>query len=162
MERTSQVYIGVPNGVVLCIDSAESEQKFTARLYHAYRSDAVNVTSPEGILPEMEKLFESLRFPFRTTNYRSFRRERAEYSADPGARPGRESAEAASRRMLSDDDLLDLEGELATFIIRVQQRQNSDWQGRITWAERDKTLNFRTVTELLQLIENAAGYLLTK
>lgn len=160
MERTSQVYMGVPNGVVLCIDSAESDQNISARLYHAYRSDAVNITSPEEILPEMEKLFESLRFPFRTTNYRSFSGAREEYTAEPGVRPGREFAEASNRRVLSDDDLLDLEGELATFIIRVQQRQNSDWQGRITWAEHDRTLAFRTVTEMLQLIEKAISNLL--
>lgn len=161
MERTSQVYIGVPNGVVLCIDAAESEQSITARLYHGYRRDAVDITAPEQILPEMERLFDSLRFPFKTTNYRSFSGSKAEQPAETGVLPGREFAEAAGRRVLSDDELLDLEGELATFIIRVQQRQNSDWQGRITWAEHDRTLGFRTVTELLKLISNAVSDLLT-
>lgn len=157
MERTSQVYIGVPNGVVLCVDSAESAEKISARLYHAYRGDCLNVTSPEQILPEMERLFESLRFPFRTTNYRSFG-GREEAAKAGGTRPGRELSEAAKERVMSDDELLDLQGDLVTFIIRVQQRQNSDWQGRITWAEHNRTLPFRTVAEMLQLISNAVSY----
>ena len=43
-------------------------------------------------------------------------------------------------------------GELGTFIVRIQHRQNSSWQGRITWMEQDKTLCFRSIWEMLKLI----------
>ncbi|MBR0474217.1 MAG: hypothetical protein IJJ19_04370, partial [Erysipelotrichaceae bacterium] len=46
-------------------------------------------------------------------------------------------------------------GELGTFIIRVQHRQNSSWQGRITWVEQDKTLYFRSIWEMMKLIDSA-------
>ncbi|MBR2802675.1 MAG: hypothetical protein IKE21_08870 [Erysipelotrichaceae bacterium] len=46
-------------------------------------------------------------------------------------------------------------GEAGTFIIRVQQKQNSSWQGRITWVDEDKTVYFRSVWEMVKLIDNA-------
>ncbi len=58
-------------------------------------------------------------------------------------------------RVLEDDEMLQMHGDLGTFIIRVQHRQNSSWQGRITWVEQDKTLYFRSVWEMMKLIEEA-------
>lgn len=56
---------------------------------------------------------------------------------------------------MSDDELLIKHGDLGTFILRVQHRQNSTWQGRITWVNENKTLQFRSVWELTKLIEEA-------
>ena len=46
-------------------------------------------------------------------------------------------------------------GDIGTFIVRVQHRQNSSWQGRITWMEEDRTIQFRSVWEMIKLIESA-------
>ena len=56
---------------------------------------------------------------------------------------------------MSDDELLSKHGDLGTFILRVQHRQNSTWQGRITWVNENKTLQFRSMWELTKLIEEA-------
>ena len=56
---------------------------------------------------------------------------------------------------MSDEELLTRHGDIGTFIVRVQHRQNSSWQGRITWMEENKTLQFRSVWELIKLIESA-------
>ena len=40
-----------------------------------------------------------------------------------------------------------------TFIIRVQQHQNGTWQGEITWAEEEKSLHFRSIWEMVRLME---------
>ena len=56
---------------------------------------------------------------------------------------------------MSDEELLSKHGDLGTFIIRVQHRQNSSWQGRITWMDKDKTLYFRSVWEMIKLIGSA-------
>ena len=56
---------------------------------------------------------------------------------------------------MSDQELLKKHGELGTFIVRVQHRQNSSWQGRITWMEEDRTLCFRSVWEMIKLIASA-------
>ena len=58
---------------------------------------------------------------------------------------------------MSDEELLDRHGDLGTFIIRVQHRQNSSWQGRITWMDKDKTVYFRSMWEMLKLIDSAVG-----
>jgi hypothetical protein len=52
-------------------------------------------------------------------------------------------------------ELLSKHGDLGTFIIRVRHRQNSSWQGAVTWMEADKTVQFRSVWELIKLIEGA-------
>ncbi|MBQ9046844.1 MAG: hypothetical protein IJ120_02980 [Solobacterium sp.] len=56
---------------------------------------------------------------------------------------------------MSDKDVLNHHGEIGTFIIRVQQRQNSSWQGRITWVDEDKTIYFRSAWEMMKLIDEA-------
>ena len=56
---------------------------------------------------------------------------------------------------MNDDELLSKHGDLGTFILRVQHRQNSTWQGRITWVNENTTLQFRSVWELTKLIEEA-------
>ena len=56
---------------------------------------------------------------------------------------------------MTDEELLRKHGDIGTFIVRVQHRQNSSWQGRITWMENDKTIQFRSVWEMIKLIESA-------
>ena len=40
-----------------------------------------------------------------------------------------------------------------TFIVKIVNRQNSTWQGSVTWVEEQKTQNFRSALELLKLID---------
>ena len=56
---------------------------------------------------------------------------------------------------MKDEELLSRHGDLGTFIIRVQHRQNSSWQGRITWMEKNKTVYFRSIWEMIKLVEGA-------
>lgn len=42
-----------------------------------------------------------------------------------------------------------------TFIVKILGRQNSTWQGNITWVEEQQTKNFRSALELLKLIDGA-------
>ena len=55
---------------------------------------------------------------------------------------------------MSDKELLAQHGELGTFIIRVQQRQAGTWQGRVTWVDQNKTIRFRSIFELIKLMES--------
>ena len=63
---------------------------------------------------------------------------------------------------MKDEALLSKHGDLGTFIVRVQHRQNSSWQGRITWMEQDKTISFRSVCEMVKLIESAVDTVCTE
>jgi hypothetical protein len=44
---------------------------------------------------------------------------------------------------------------LATFKIRVLFRQNSSWQGEVLWVEKAEGAQFRSVLELIYLLDSA-------
>lgn len=43
----------------------------------------------------------------------------------------------------------------STFLIRIHFKQNANWQGTIQWLEQDKTVPFRSVLELMYLLNEA-------
>lgn len=45
------------------------------------------------------------------------------------------------------------EKEQGTFIIKILDKQNSTWQGSVTWVEKQKTQNFRSALELIKMID---------
>ena len=49
-------------------------------------------------------------------------------------------------------------GAIATFSIRILFRQNASWQGSVTWLEGNQEVFFRSVLELMVLMDNALGY----
>lgn len=46
------------------------------------------------------------------------------------------------------------QGALATFHLQVLYRRNSSWQGKLVWTEHDQAQSFRSVLELMTLIES--------
>jgi hypothetical protein len=42
-----------------------------------------------------------------------------------------------------------------TFIVKIVNKQNSTWQGSVTWVEEQRTQNFRSALELIKLIDGA-------
>ncbi|MGI6151571.1 MAG: hypothetical protein ACOYIR_06430 [Christensenellales bacterium] len=48
-------------------------------------------------------------------------------------------------------------GEKGTFVVRVMFRQNATWQGTVSWVEGNKTQHFRSMLELIHLLEDALG-----
>lgn len=139
---STQSYIGSPNGVVLCVDRI-SRHRMTGRLYHRYSKQVIPFVSGEQAVFLMEQLFDSLRFPYPSTLERSFSEE---LKSAPTSR---------QERLMNDEDLLSRHGDLGSFIVRVQHRQNSSWQGTLTWMERDKTVHFRSIWEMIKLVESA-------
>ena len=43
----------------------------------------------------------------------------------------------------------------STFIVKVDNRQNGTWQGQIVWADENRTEHFRSMLEMLKLMEDA-------
>ena len=142
MNKT-QWYIGAPNGVVLCVNGS-NEGDLSGVFYHSYSTEAVPFSGIGQMVLRMEKLYDYLRFPYPGTNSRTFGEEK---------KLTRLTEER--KKIMSDDALLSKHGDIGTFIVRVQHRQNSSWQGRITWMEEDKTVQFRSVWEMIKLIESA-------
>lgn len=142
MEKT-QSYIGVRNGLVVCIDGCKGVD-YKGRYYHSYSKDPFTFSSPEEMLNQIQTFFDEMRYPFNGNNERSF-----------GDTKNTKTNNKELKKVMKDKELLDMKGDLGTFIIRVQHRQNSSWQGRITWMEEDKTLSFRSIWEMMKLIDSA-------
>lgn len=142
MER-SQWYVGVPNGVVLCVDHVKGGAP-CGRLYHSYSKRASEFSNMDEIVFRMDGLYNYLNYPYPGTNTRTFG-------------TGRKKSGPWQERMklMKDEELLGMHGDLGTFIVRVQHRQNSSWQGRITWMEENQTLSFRSIWEMVKLIASA-------
>lgn len=143
MEK-SQWYLGVPNGVVLCVDNLSENREIVGWLYHAYSREMLPFSNIDEVLFCMEQLYDGLKFPYPTTNTRSF-----------FTKSSRNYLRQERIKIMKDEELLSQHGDLGSFIIRVQHRQNSSWQGRITWMEQDKTLYFRSIWEMIKLIASA-------
>ena len=43
----------------------------------------------------------------------------------------------------------------ATFVIQVQFNQNATWQGTLRWVDKQKQQNFRSMLELVRLLDEA-------
>ncbi len=139
----SQWYIGALNGIVVCLDRRTGTE-VSGRFYHSFSREPVTFFNLEQLLFRMEEFFNLLKFPYPSTNERYF--EPVDIDT---------AEEDKRRKIMKDEELLRQHGDLGSFIVRVQHRQNSSWQGRITWMERDKTINFRSVWEMVKLIESA-------
>lgn len=47
--------------------------------------------------------------------------------------------------------------ENATFVVKVNSNENHTWQGNITWVEENRSINFRSVLELMKLMDSAVN-----
>ncbi|PWL47491.1 MAG: hypothetical protein DBY45_00385 [Clostridiales bacterium] len=48
-----------------------------------------------------------------------------------------------------------VEADQATFLVHVIYRQYNTWQGRITWMQDKTSRNFKSVFEMLKLMDDA-------
>lgn len=142
----SQRYIGAPNGVVVCVEQAKSGGHISGVFYTAYRQEGITFHTVDELLFELEHFYDWINFPQQSTNSRTF--SGTSYVANFWKE---------RKRVMSDEEMLEKHGELGSFIIRVQHRQNSSWQGRITWMEENKTVNFRSIWEMIKLMEDAVN-----
>ena len=121
----------------VCIDSYDNNV-LTGRFYNPYLSGGKDFQSVTQFLLEMEKALDSMDFPKSYTATRTF---------------------AHTPENIT--DYLESEyspGEIATFVVKVLFRQNASWQGSVTWLEGQQEQSFRSVLELILLIDNALGY----
>ena len=70
------------------------------------------------------------------------------YSANRSFRKGSSAALNAPGEGIS-------RGGKATFCLTIRFRRNSSWQGTISWLESSKKQNFRSVLELITLMDSA-------
>lgn len=122
---------------MVCIDSYEN-RVLCGRICNPYLEADISFRSTMEFLKEMEKLMQDLQFPQAYFENREFRPVRELMSQITGP--------AAS---------VIKKGQIATFSLRIRYRQNSSWQGSLNWMEGKREESFRSVLEMLLLIDSA-------
>ena len=118
----------------VCIDSYESGV-LTGRLYNPYLDTGQAFESLTQFLFRMERLLDTMSFPQSATAARTFAPTPDNWQ--PHTEPEFRS------------------GQAATFVVKVLFRQNASWQGSILWQEGGREQSFRSVLELIFLIDSA-------
>ncbi len=156
MEEREERILHSPNIVTLCVDSYGGRRQ-AGRLYHCYTERPIPFSSLLEAFARMDSFYDDLQFPFASTELRSFRAERKAKRRTAGRR-GELSAVSEKKRkemkeMETFDQVIGHRGTDATFVIRVQYRQHSSWQGEVTWVDGGKKEYFRSALELVRLID---------
>ena len=122
---------------MVCIDSYENRIP-VGRFYNRYYPEGVRFESLIDLLKKMEDMLDRMQFPQSFSAVRTF-----SVSQEKRANP---ATEAFHR-----------DGTIATFAVKVLFRQNASWQGSVAWLEGEMEESFRSVLELISLIDSAAG-----
>ena len=117
---------------------------------HSYYLEApYEFTSLLQMIEKMEEIFDTKGFPESFMTPRTF---------------GVPKHSTKTHEVGGIDDMKDIGSSAAlfeqgdsksTFEITVKFRQNATWQGQILWAERNLRQNFRSVLEMLKLMDEA-------
>lgn len=140
--ESNNIRIFAPNIINNCVNGF-SNKGLQGELYHSYSREPFKYDDIVEMLQTMEILYDTLQFPMSSTESRSFFTNCEKYNRKGMA------------KIMKDEVLLDKRGEKGTFIIQVQYRQNSSWQGKVVWVEENKTQHFRSALELIKLMDGA-------
>lgn len=135
------------NMINLCVDTFE-EGRQCGRLYHMYTKEPVSFSSLFQALGRMDELYDELQFPQAATKLRSFLTVRGEVRGAGDQRKEMKETEEFGK-------VIEHRGKRATFLIRVQYRQHSSWQGEVVWVDQQKKEYFRSALELVRLLDSA-------
>ena len=118
----------------VCIDSYENGIP-AGRIFNPYLDTGKSFYSLTQFLFQMEQTLNAMNFPQSYTATRTF----AEAPKERRPVPGTEFRK----------------GTAATFVVKVLFRQNASWQGSVIWQEGGKEQSFRSVLELIFLMDSA-------
>ena len=119
------------------------------RLFSQYLETPYVFTDMLRMIEKMEEIFDSKGFPQMFLKPRSFGGD---------GRNSRKNKPVKNYAMKDNNEFENMEGLEAskcTFEIAVRFRQNATWQGQIFWTERNLKQNFRSVLEMLRLMDEA-------
>jgi hypothetical protein len=127
----------VPMEMKTCVVKVNSydRKNLTGYVYNPYFSGYVPFHSQLELFALMDNMFDDIKFPQKTMNRRSF----------TDTRHGTEEG------ITMDEP----EGAVATFKLSVLFRQNASWQGTLAWVDEGSEANFRSVLELMSLMDSA-------
>ena len=120
---------------MICVDSY-NECVLEGRFYNQYCPDGISFHGAIDLLKKMETILNEHKAVQSFSAVRSF-------------------AEKPAASVLTSSGEVNCKGKVATFVTKVLFRQNASWQGSVSWVEGKNEVPFRSVLELLLLIDSA-------
>ena len=117
---------------VIAVDSYRDSVP-VGRIYNPFLNSGESFTGAVSMLSKLENLMNEMNFP-------------QSYNITRGFTPGSFSSPA---------EIGEQTGAAATFAVKVMFRQNSSWQGSVTWLEGKSEETFRSALELIFLMDSA-------
>lgn len=143
---------GRPEGILVCVD-AFSQGEIYGRLEHSGLPEPFEFAGVATLARGMEQLFQNTGYPQPAFETRSF--QHTPRPKERGATEGGETMTTENTRENAMERQEPERGKRATFVVRVQFRQNSTWQGTVDWTDKKKSQSFRSMLELIRLMDNA-------
>ncbi|MDO4542300.1 MAG: hypothetical protein Q4C00_05675 [Bacillota bacterium] len=132
------------NELAICVDNCNAAG-MEGRAYFGSEQEPVLFRDVCAVLISYNDFLDVLQAPQASTELRVFRNRKAKIEPLPRG----EVLSLKSRTQIREM------GKKSTFMVRVEYRQNSSWQGKVTWVETGETKSFRSALELLMLMESA-------
>ena len=114
------------------------------QIYSVYYDAFMDFCGVAQLLRAMESLFDTLDMPQASCEKQTFRPLKRVKKKDEDEKMER-FAETQKRT----------ETEQASFLVHVVYRQYNTWQGTITWIQDKTSRNFKSVLEMLKLMDDA-------
>ncbi len=143
MNRCAEKVLRGPLLLRLCVDHKNGED-IGGRIYYKGAEEPVTFCSTAQMFRAVDRLCDEAGGPQSDVVSRTFHE---------GDFP--KAIEKVELDMQQLSDMRENNGGEATFVIHIKYRQNATWQGKVTWAERNKSCDFRSALELLKLIDSA-------
>lgn len=129
-----QLWCPENNRIVVCVDRYENGVP-TGRFYNSLQ-ESEDFSSLSQLLIRIESMLDDQRTPQSYTTHRTF-------------------ASIMDQRCDEEYPTASRKGDCATFELKILFRQHASWQGNVVWREHRQEQSFRSVLELIHLMDSA-------
>lgn len=132
----------------ICIDEYDAGE-MRGRIYSALHEEPYTFNSVITLVKCVNGIFDEGDYPQATMRCRGFNKKDKDTDSAP-----------MEEKTFTDPSKLNvlrtnMRGKKATFRVKVMFRQNASWQGMVCWVEKNREESFRSVLELMMLIDSA-------
>lgn len=125
--------------ILISVDSYENKTA-SGRFWYGNQSQETSFDNLMQLILAIDTVLEDLNYPEEDCKCKSF--VRPDNKKNVALQVPKEAIEPTS-------------GALATFQLKILFRQNTSWQGILMWAESRQEKTFRSVLELIKLLDSA-------
>lgn len=137
-----KIYIQSPGMMCICVDEY-SPHGITGRIYHPGNETPLYFNEIGRLLIQTDRILDDQHYPQQSISGRSFSKRMQTQPKAKEKTPMQKKTEITQK------------GGKGTFVVQIQYRQHATWQGKVLWAEKNKSIQFRSALELLKLIDSA-------